>query len=99
MVSLTIEEDLPDRKLTTTGSINVPVTGMYAVVVAIDWFLDRFRTMVNVSCDTFAAVIVTKMTGIVDDPEDTLDDAHANTAHGADMDPNTLRETHGDGKV
>ena len=72
---------------------------MYAVVVAIDWFLDRFRTMVNVSCDTFAAVIVTKMTGIVDDSEDTLDDAHADTAHGADMDPNTLRETHGDGKV
>ncbi|KAJ4364280.1 hypothetical protein N0V95_000791 [Ascochyta clinopodiicola] len=82
------------------GSINVPVTGMYAVVVAIDWFLDRFRTMVNVSCDTFAAVIVTKMTGIVDDPEDDLADAHAGTSNGvAEMDPNTLRETHGDGKV
>lgn len=82
-----------------TGSINVPVTGMYAVVVAIDWFLDRFRTLVNVSCDTFAAVIVTKVTGIVDDPEDELDDAHASAAHGAEVDPNTLRETHGVGKV
>ncbi|KAJ4991427.1 Sodium:dicarboxylate symporter family protein [Stagonosporopsis vannaccii] len=81
------------------GSINVPVSGMYAVVVAIDWFLDRFRTMVNVSCDTFAAVIVTKITGIVDDPEDELDDAHAGAAHGATVDPNTLRETHGEGKV
>ncbi|KAJ8116371.1 hypothetical protein OPT61_g2179 [Boeremia exigua] len=82
------------------GSINVPISGMYAVVIAIDWFLDRFRTMVNVSCDTFAAVIVTKVTGIVDDPEDELDDAHASAAHGtAEVDPNTLRETHGVGKV
>lgn len=73
---------------------------MYAVVVAIDWFLDRFRTMVNVSCDTFAAVIVTKMTGIVDDPEDRSRDAHADAAHGESyVDPNTLRETHGAGKV
>lgn len=73
---------------------------MYAVVVAIDWFLDRFRTLVNVSCDTFAAVIVTKVTGIVDEPEDELHDAHADAAHGAaHMDANTLRETHGEGKV
>jgi Na+/H+-dicarboxylate symporter len=71
---------------------------MYAVVVAIDWFLDRFRTMVNVSCDTFAAVIVTKITGIVDEPEDENEfaDAHAG---GSEVDPNTLRETHGVGKV
>lgn len=72
---------------------------MYAVVVAIDWFLDRFRTLVNVSCDTFAAVIVTKITGIVDDPEDEVDDSYAGAAHGAPMDSNSLRETHGDGKV
>lgn len=51
------------------GAINVPITGMYAVVVAIDWFLDRFRTAVNVSGDIFAAEIVTKITGIKD-PED-----------------------------
>ncbi|KAF2790483.1 excitatory amino acid transporter 1 [Melanomma pulvis-pyrius CBS 109.77] len=49
------------------GSINVPITGMYAVVVAIDWFLDRFRTAVNVSGDLFAAAIMHKITGITDD--------------------------------
>ena len=74
------------------GSINVEITGMYAVVVAIDWFLDRFRTLVNVSCDTFAAIIVTKITGIVDEEGDLQD---------ADVHPNELRETHGmaEGKV
>lgn len=55
-------------------SIGVEITGMYAVVVAIDWFLDRFRTAVNGSCDTFAAVIVTKFTGIKDN-EDNIRDA------------------------
>jgi len=48
-------------------SVGVPITGMYAVVVAIDWFLDRFRTALNVSCDIFAAVVVTKITGIKDE--------------------------------
>ncbi|KAK7181205.1 Sodium:dicarboxylate symporter [Paraphaeosphaeria sporulosa] len=65
---------IPSSSLVLTvmiaGSIGVEVTGMYAVVVAIDWFLDRFRTAVNVSCDTFAAVIVTKLTGIKDDEDD-----------------------------
>ncbi|KAF2019803.1 excitatory amino acid transporter 1 [Aaosphaeria arxii CBS 175.79] len=50
-------------------SVNVPITGMYAVVVAIDWFLDRFRTAVNVSADTFAAVIMQKITKITDDED------------------------------
>ncbi|KAL1960386.1 hypothetical protein VTO42DRAFT_8346 [Malbranchea cinnamomea] len=50
-------------------SVNVPVTGMFAVVVAIDWFLDRFRTMVNVSGDLFGSYVVAKMTGITD-PDD-----------------------------
>jgi len=39
---------------------------MYAVVVAIDWFIDRFRTAVNVSGDLYAVAIVTKITGITD---------------------------------
>ena len=39
---------------------------MYAVVVAIDWFLDRFRTAVNVSGDLFASAIMHKITGIDD---------------------------------
>jgi len=55
------------------NSINLPVTGMYAVVVAIDWFVDRFRTAVNVSGDMFAAGILAKLTRIVGDPEDQLD--------------------------
>ena len=46
---------------------------MYAVVVAIDWFVDRFRTALNVSGDMLAAGILAKLTGIVDDPEDQLD--------------------------
>jgi len=66
---------IPSSSLVLTvmiaGSIGVPITGMYAVVVAIDWFLDRFRTAVNVSCDTFAAVIVTKITGIRDEEGET----------------------------
>jgi Na+/H+-dicarboxylate symporter len=53
------------------SSVGVPITGMYAVVVAIDWFLDRFRTMLNVSCDMFAAVVVTKITGIRDEDGET----------------------------
>ncbi|KAL5428347.1 hypothetical protein PMIN04_000782 [Paraphaeosphaeria minitans] len=65
---------IPSSSLVLTvmiaGSIGVEITGMYAVVVAIDWFLDRFRTAVNVSCDTFAAVIVNKITGIKDDEDD-----------------------------
>ncbi|ROT34450.1 Sodium:dicarboxylate symporter [Sodiomyces alkalinus F11] len=54
-------------------SVGVPLTGMYAVVVAIDWFLDRFRTMTNVSGDLFAAAILSKVTGITD-PEILTDD-------------------------
>ncbi|KAK7704375.1 hypothetical protein SLS64_008562 [Diaporthe eres] len=51
-------------------AVNVPITGMYAVVVAIDWFLDRFRTAVNVSGDCYAAKVVAKMTGIKDGDDD-----------------------------
>lgn len=42
---------------------------MYAVVVAIDWFIDRFRTATNVSGDLFAAKVMEKLTGITE--EDT----------------------------
>ncbi|KAK2673425.1 hypothetical protein RAB80_010968 [Fusarium oxysporum f. sp. vasinfectum] len=50
-------------------SVNVDLTNMYAVIVAIDWFLDRFRTAVNVSGDLFASMIIYKMTKIEDPPE------------------------------
>lgn len=56
-------------------SVNVELTGMYAVIVAIDWFLDRFRTAVNVSGDLFASMIVYKMTGIEDPPETVGEEA------------------------
>ncbi|KAE8849761.1 hypothetical protein PTNB85_00177 [Pyrenophora teres f. teres] len=57
------------------SSVGVPITGMYAVVIAIDWFLDRFRTALNVSCDTFAARVVTHITKIKDEDGQTYDEA------------------------
>lgn len=61
---------IPSSSLVLTvmiaGSVNVPLTGMYAVVVAIDWFIDRFRTATNVSGDLFAAKIMERLTGIKD---------------------------------
>ncbi|KAH6894291.1 Sodium:dicarboxylate symporter family-domain-containing protein [Thelonectria olida] len=56
-------------------SVDVELTGMYAVIVAIDWMLDRFRTAVNVSGDLFASMIIWKMTGIEDPPEVQEQDA------------------------
>lgn len=47
-------------------SVGIPITGMYAVVVAIDWFIDRFRTMTNVSGDLYASRVMAKLTGITD---------------------------------
>jgi Na+/H+-dicarboxylate symporter len=62
---------IPSSSLVLTlmiaSSIGVPNTGMYAVIVAIDWFLDRFRTAINVSGDLFGTAIIEKMTGITDD--------------------------------
>ncbi|KJZ71186.1 hypothetical protein HIM_09441 [Hirsutella minnesotensis 3608] len=48
------------------GSVGIPVTGIYAVIVAIDWFLDRFRTALNVSGDLYGAMAVYKITKIED---------------------------------
>lgn len=58
--------------LMVATSVGIPITGMYAVVVAIDWLLDRFRTMLNTSGDLYAVPILTKITGIKD--PDTLSD-------------------------
>lgn len=61
---------IPSSSLVLTvmiaGAVNIPITGMYGVVVAIDWFIDRFRTATNVGGDLFAAPILTKVTGITD---------------------------------
>ncbi|KAI6357072.1 hypothetical protein MCOR25_007770 [Pyricularia grisea] len=65
---------IPSSSLVLTvmiaNSVQVPITGMYAVIVAIDWFIDRFRTAVNVSCDIYAAKIVLKITGITGEEMD-----------------------------
>ena len=67
---------IPSSSLVLTimiaGSVGIPITGMYAVVVAIDWFIDRFRTALNVSSDIFAARILTKVTGITDEDVDAI---------------------------
>ncbi|EUC36404.1 hypothetical protein COCCADRAFT_34247 [Bipolaris zeicola 26-R-13] len=73
-------------------SVGVPITGMYAVVIAIDWFLDRFRTAVNVSCDTWAARIVTQVTGIKDEEGVTYDETE-------NIDPNALGRREDDSRV
>jgi len=68
---------IPSSSLVLTvmiaSAINVPITGMYAVVVAIDWFIDRFRTLTNVSGDMFAARIMQTVTGIKDLHESDLE--------------------------
>lgn len=54
------------------GMVNVPVTGMFGVIITIDWLLDRFRTALNVSGDLFGAMVVYKRTGIEDTVESDL---------------------------
>jgi Na+/H+-dicarboxylate symporter len=54
-------------------SVNVPITGMYALIIAIDWFLDRFRTVLNVSGDLFAAKVLQTITKIEDDDAPIVD--------------------------
>lgn len=55
------------------GMVNVPVTGMFGVVITIDWLLDRFRTALNVSGDLYGAMVVYKQTGIEDDDGDVIE--------------------------
>ena len=50
------------------NSVGVEVTGMFAVIVAIDWLLDRFRTAINVSGDLFGSAVIARITKIVDAP-------------------------------
>ncbi|TIC97429.1 Excitatory amino acid transporter 3 [Colletotrichum higginsianum] len=61
---------IPSSSLVLTvmisSSVGIPPSGMYGVVVAIDWFIDWFRTATNFSGDLFATVIISKMTGITD---------------------------------
>jgi Na+/H+-dicarboxylate symporter len=68
---------IPSSSLVLTvmiaDSIDVPLTGMYAAVVAIDWLLDRFRTALNVTGDCYASYVVTKMTGMTDEKHGDLE--------------------------
>lgn len=72
---------IPSSSLVLTlmiaGSVGIPITGMYAVVVAIDWFIDRFRTATNVSGDMFAAKIMATVTGITDEDGKVLQEQEA----------------------
>jgi Na+/H+-dicarboxylate symporter len=65
---------IPSSSLVLTvmiaNSVDVPISEMYAIVVAIDWFLDRFRTALNVSSDLMAAPCIQVLTGIGHDEED-----------------------------
>lgn len=57
----------------TGDAVHVPVTGMYAVIVAIDWFIDRFRIAFSASGDAFAAKVIATVTGWKDGDEDGHD--------------------------
>ncbi|KAK8016844.1 excitatory amino acid transporter 3 [Apiospora rasikravindrae] len=69
---------IPSSSLVLTvmiaNSVGVEMTGMYGVVVAIDWFLDRFRTAINVAGDLYACKVIEKLTGITE--EDDLNSRH-----------------------
>ncbi|GAB9473543.1 hypothetical protein Gpo141_00010693 [Globisporangium polare] len=48
---------------------SVPLPSTFAFIVATDWFLDRFQTAVNVTCDTIVCRIVAEQVGETLDPE------------------------------
>ncbi|KAI9375270.1 Sodium:dicarboxylate symporter [Aspergillus egyptiacus] len=81
---------IPSSSLVLTvmiaGSVDVEITGMYAVIVAIDWFIDRFRTMTNVSGDMYAAAIIERLSGFHDDMqedgESTPEESRRESGHG-----------------
>ena len=70
---------IPSSSLVLTvmiaNSVGIEMTGMYGVVVAIDWLLDRFRTAINVVGDLYACKVIEKLTGITDEDVDrSVDD-------------------------
>ena len=64
------------------ASVGVPLTGMFAVIIAIDWLIDRFRTALNVSGDLYAARIMEKLTGITDDDASAIREDAETTSEG-----------------
>lgn len=67
---------IPSSSLVLTvmiaNSVGLEMTGMYGVVVAIDWFLDRFRTAINIIGDLYACKVIEKLTGITDDDDSDI---------------------------
>jgi Na+/H+-dicarboxylate symporter len=49
---------------------SVPLPSTFAFIVATDWFLDRFQTAVNVTCDTIVCRIVAEQVGETLDPNE-----------------------------
>jgi Na+/H+-dicarboxylate symporter len=69
----------------------IPLPSTFAFIVATDWFLDRFHTAVNVTCDTVVCRIVAEQVGetLNDDERESLayavDDLLANNAELKDI--------------
>ncbi|KAJ0404045.1 hypothetical protein P43SY_004300 [Pythium insidiosum] len=57
--------------MTIWGSVfpGTPLPSTFAFIVAVDWFLDRFYTVVNVTCDTVVCRIIAELVG------ETLDES------------------------
>ncbi|ETV69208.1 hypothetical protein H257_15036 [Aphanomyces astaci] len=51
---------------------SVPLPSTFAFIVATDWFLDRFQTAVNVTCDTIVCRIVAEQVGETINEDDRL---------------------------
>jgi solute carrier family 1 (high affinity glutamate transporter) protein 3 len=49
--------------VTMLGSVGVPQTSSFALVVAIDWLLDRGQTVVNVTGDCAVTAVIDRMLG------------------------------------
>ncbi|RQM31052.1 hypothetical protein B5M09_008657 [Aphanomyces astaci] len=51
---------------------SVPLPSTFAFIVATDWFIDRFQTLVNVTCDTVVCRIVAELVGETIEDEDRV---------------------------
>ncbi|RLN99131.1 hypothetical protein DYB28_005618, partial [Aphanomyces astaci] len=51
---------------------SVPLPSTFAFIVATDWFIDRFKTLVNVTCDTIVCRIVAELVGETIEDEDRV---------------------------
>ncbi|TYZ64525.1 hypothetical protein PybrP1_001742 [[Pythium] brassicae (nom. inval.)] len=61
---------------------SVPLPSTFAFIVATDWFLDRFQTAVNVTCDTIVCRIVAEQVGETIEQDDELRENLASAVDG-----------------